>query len=38
MPRCGMSDNGKYNALRHDCQEIFAAKRQEFLNAQFIDI
>jgi hypothetical protein len=31
MPRCGMSDTGKYNALRHDCQEFFAALRQEIL-------
>jgi hypothetical protein len=32
LPLCGISDREKYNALRHGCQEIFAALRQKFLN------
>jgi hypothetical protein len=35
MPRRGKSVNEEYNALRHDCQEIIAAERQEFLNSLF---
>jgi phosphopantothenate synthetase len=31
VPHCGISVNGEYNALRHECQEIFAALRQKFL-------
>jgi hypothetical protein len=32
LPLCGISDTGKYNALRHGCQGFFAALRQKLLS------